>query len=245
MRKHTAEFLRPRIQMATAITLAIVIIGCALWSYATGGVLAVLLDGDLGATEKIDAVRIAFETWGPLAPVVYVLFVTIEVVIAPIPGTMLYAPGGVIFGGWLGGFCALVGNVLGAGIACGLMRTLDKNLFGHRDRGLLARYEPLLERRGVWIIFLLRVNPLTSTDLVSYAAGMSRMPIWKVMLGTAMGMAPLCFVQAHLAAELLSIFPKLIYPLLVACAAYVVVVFWVLRKATAITPEIAAEQSDA
>ena len=35
-------------------------------------------------------------SWGPLAPVVYTLAVVVEVIVAPIPGTLLYAPAGAI-----------------------------------------------------------------------------------------------------------------------------------------------------
>ena len=80
------------------------------------------------------------------------------------------------------------------------------------------------------MIFLLRVNPLTSSDLVSYAAGLTHLSLGKVMLGTLAGMAPLCFAQAYLADGLLTAFPALIYPLLAACAIYAVVVLWVLSK---------------
>lgn len=76
---------------------------------------------------------------------------------------------------------------------------------------------------GLWIIVALRVNPLTSSDLVSYAAGLTKMPTWKVMLGTALGMAPFCWAQAYLADELLSAFPNLVYPLIILCVVYFVI----------------------
>ena len=80
------------------------------------------------------------------------------------------------------------------------------------------------------MVFLLRVNPLTSSDLVSYAAGLTHLSVWKVMLGTLAGMAPLCFAQAYLAEGLLAAFPGLVYPLVAACAVYAFVVLWVLSK---------------
>ena len=62
----------------------------------------------------------------------------VEVVVAPIPGTMLYAPGGVIFGGFLGGLLSLAGNVIGAGIACRLMRAF----LGDRAEKLSGTFGP-------------------------------------------------------------------------------------------------------
>ena len=157
------------------------------------------------AEEKVAALRAFFDGFGVAAPLAYVGFVILEVVIAPIPGTMLYAPGGVIFGGFWGGLLSLTGNVIGAGIACQLMRVfIGKRAEEYLERSALARYEERITRHGAWVVFLLRVNPLTSSDLVSYAAGLTHLPVWKLMLGTLAGMAPLCFAQSYLADGLLT-----------------------------------------
>ena len=89
-------------------------------------------------------------------------------------------------------------------------------------------YHERLSRSGMWLILLLRVNPLTSSDLVSYAAGLTGIGVWKVMLGTLLGMAPLCWMQAYLADGILRAIPQLLYPLLVLCGIYAVVVVWVI-----------------
>jgi uncharacterized membrane protein YdjX (TVP38/TMEM64 family) len=205
-------------------------VGLLTWSYVTDGIVRLLLSGE-PAEEKVTAVRAFFDRFGIAAPLAYVGVVTVEVLVAPIPGTMLYAPGGVIFGGFCGGLLSLIGNVIGAGIACRLMRVfLGDRGEAYLARSALARYETTIARRGVWVLFLLRVNPLTSSDLVSYAAGLTRMPAWKVMFGTLAGMAPLCFAQAYLADGLLTAIPVLIYPLLALCAVYALVVIWMLTR---------------
>jgi len=214
-----------------AIAAIASLVGLLVWSYATDGLVRVLLNSDATAEEKLAALRGFFAQFGWGAPLAYLIVVTVEVVVAPIPGTMLYAPGGVIFGGFWGGLLSLSGNVLGAGIACQLVRVLG----GDRAERFLARsamapYEARLCERGAWVVFVLRVNPLTSSDLVSYAAGLTRMPIWKLMLGTLAGMAPLCFAQSYLAEGILTAFPNLVYPLIAACAVYTVVVLWIMTK---------------
>ena len=55
--------------------------------------------------------------------------------IAPIPGTILYAPAGVIFGGFWGGVYSLIGNISGAALSFFLMRALGR-----------ASFERLIER---------------------------------------------------------------------------------------------------
>jgi uncharacterized membrane protein YdjX (TVP38/TMEM64 family) len=200
-------------------------------SWRSEGLLFDLLRTDQAADWKVARLQTFFESCGSLAPVVYVAFVTVEVVVAPIPGVMLYAPGGVVFGSFLGGLLSLLGNVLGAGIACAITRRVGSNwLTRLLSEEALEKAQIELDRRGGWLIFLLRVNPLTSSDLVSYAAGFTRIPIWKVMLSTMCGMAPLCFGQAWLAESLFVAYPELLYPLLIAGVIYVIAIVVVIRR---------------
>jgi uncharacterized membrane protein YdjX (TVP38/TMEM64 family) len=201
------------------------------WSWYAGGIIGQMLQTDLTAAEKIDRLRQFFARFGPLAPAVYFLFVVAEVVIAPIPGLMLYAPGGVIFGGFLGGALSLAGNVVGAGIACMIARTIRPAWLNRWfSTAAVARVQSKLERYGGWLIFLVRLNPLTSSDMVSYAAGFTRIPLRTVLLATGAGMAPLCFAQAWLAESLVEAFPGLLYPLLGACGIYAILVMLVLWR---------------
>jgi len=207
------------------------IAGVALWSFAAKGLVYSMLCGEFSAAEKIQQLQEFFGRLGVAAPLAYIAMVTGEVVLAPLPGAMLYAPGGVIFGGFWGGLLSLTGNVIGAGVACQIMRIFGRPYIERAmDGKSVQRYEQRLVRSGVWVVFLLRVNPLTSSDFVSYAAGATTMPLWKLMLGTLLGMAPLCWAQAYLADEILAAFPKLMYPLLAACVVYTVVVVLVARK---------------
>ncbi len=222
----TTRFFR---WLAAIVVLAIVFgIG---WSWWTEGTVYELFGDDITSTERVQRLKDFFHSFGVFAPLVYLAFVTIEVVVAPIPGLMLYAPGGIIFGAFWGGTLALIGNVLGAGIACSLTRHIGSSwLSRFFDADKLERTQAVIEERGGWLIFLLRVNPLTSSDLVSYAAGFTRIPVWKVMLATAIGMAPLCYVQAWLAEGLMTSFPWLLYPLLAGCLVYAIAVVVVLRR---------------
>ncbi len=215
----------------------LLVVAIAVWSWIDGGVVFQLLRGDVSATDKVQYVRQQLAAAGPLAPLVYVLFVVVEVVVAPIPGLMLYAPGGAVFGGFWGGLLSLIGNVLGAGLACWLTRTLSRDRLDRLfESNRAVEIQEALQRRGAWLVFLLRLNPLTSCDLVSYAAGLTRMRISRVMLATAAGMAPLCFAQAWLAESVLEVMPGLLLPLVVCCVAYVLVAVLIVRRMLARTP---------
>ncbi len=205
-----------------------------LWSgrsYVQGEIVFDLARSDWTAEQKVARLKGYFEEFGPWAPAAYVGFVTTEVIVAPIPGLMLYAPGGLIFGPFHGGTLALIGNILGAGIACLLARSLggrfvEKYVDEENQTGKLHH---ALHHRGAWLVFFLRLNPLTSSDLLSYAAGLTRIPVWQLMLATGAGMAPLCYAQSWLSSSLFDAFPGLIYPLVIAGIGYlliVVIIVW-------------------
>lgn len=205
-----------------AIAGLLVLTGWVVASWLTGGVMALVLSTGISAREKLDALRVFFEARGVLAPFVYVGLVLVEAVIAPIPGAILYLPGGVIFGGFWGGTLSLAGNILAAGICCWLARTVIGQAWFARTLGEARRrgVGDLILRHGVLSIALLRINPLTSSDIVSYAAGLTPLSPGTVMLGTGIGMAPLCYIQAYLSMELFTTFPWLLWPFLLVCALY-------------------------
>ena len=203
------------------------IVAWAIWSYRAGGLMRVLVAEAPPGASRLDALRDYILGWGALAPIVYVCAVIVEVLVAPIPGPLLYAPAGAIFGGLIGGALSLLGNVTGAGIACWLGRALGEGWIArHTEGSHLARLRERVVARGPWVICLLRINPLTSSDFVSYVAGAMGVPVRHVVLGTLAGMAPLCFAQAYLAASLFEILPG--GPLLVLAlgVAYVLIVLW-------------------
>lgn len=209
----------------------ILLLGGVFASWSSGGIVAELPGSQLTSADRVERLQAFFRGAGVWAPLAYVVFVVAEVVIAPIPGLMLYAPGGLIFGPWYGGLLALMGNVIGSGLACSLTRSLSHRwldrLTGHES---LEKLHGELERRGLKIIVLLRLNPLTSTDLLSYAAGFTRIPVSQVMLATGIGMAPLCFAQSWLSDSIFHRWPQLIWPLLVCGIVYLIVVVYVLVK---------------
>jgi len=219
-----------------AFFVAAVFVLIAAASYYTEGFIWALSQ-DATAGQRVDLIKAYFEqfgTWGPLA---YLVAVTIEVVVAPIPGTALYLPGGAIFGWFVGGTMSLLGNVLGAGIACTLSRYALAGATASKNPQFLALKQSI-EKRGVLVVFLLRLNPLTSSDLVSYAAGTTTISTSKVMAGTLLGMLPLCYVQAYFADELIHAFPWLIYILVPVCLVYaalaVIVVVRIRRPTVAV-----------
>jgi len=200
------------------------------WSYRTNGIVAALVATAGDASGSMAALRAYLERAGALGPFLYVIAVVLEVVIAPIPGTLLYAPAGAIFGGLTGGTLSLVGNVTGAMVA-----TFLASVFGHRltesiEHSRVQAYAERIRARSVVVVALLRINPFTSSDLVSYAAGLVGISPWRVGLGTLFGMAPWCYLQAYAAETLFRILPGSGLLLLGFAVAYVAIVLVLILR---------------
>lgn len=190
------------------LILAAALVVWAAYSYLSAGFVHVLATGTPGQGPWLERVRTTVASWGSLAPIAYTLAVVVEVIVAPIPGTLLYAPAGAIFGGFVGGSLSLVGNVLGAAICSGIGQMLGERMLGERvDGSELGKYRTLLEERGLWLVLLLRLNPLTTSDLVSYAAGVAGVPAWKVAVGTLFGLGPWCYLQSYFAERVFELVP--------------------------------------
>lgn len=228
--------MNPRLARVRDIVLLVLLALLVAWgvrSYVAGGVMYAVFATAGDSARSIEILREALGRTGPFAPLVYVLAVVLEVLVAPIPGTLLYAPGGALFGGWTGGTLSLAGNVIGAALATWLAATFRARVLGLAERQDVSALMTRIRQHGLLVIILLRVNPLTSSDLVSYAAGLVQIPVWRVAVGTLVGMAPLCYAQAHASEWLFRFLPGAGIILIGLGVAYVAVVVWIVARGQA------------
>jgi uncharacterized membrane protein YdjX (TVP38/TMEM64 family) len=209
---------------------ALLVIAWGTWSYFDGGLVSQIMAAAGGGEGSLDRLRAAMASTGPWAPAVYVAAVVFEVLVAPIPGTLLYAPGGALFGGWYGGTLSLVGNVAGAALATWIASRFRSQAPAQGDGSRLLQLAERIRDRGVLVVALLRVNPLTSSDLVSYAAGLVGIAPWRVAAGTLVGLAPLCYAQAHAAEWLFGALPGAGAVLVGFGLVYLVLVLWLISR---------------
>ena len=223
--------VRPPSPRTPVVLVLTAVAGWAAWSYWSGGIVRTLVSAAGDPAGSIDILRAQLERAGPFGPLVYIAAVVLEVVVAPIPGTLLYAPAGAIFGGLAGGTYSLVGNVLGAMAATFIARVFGSRITDRLEHSALETYMARVRERSLLIIALLRLNPLTSSDLVSYAAGLVGISPWRVGVATLAGMAPLCYLQAYAAERIFRLLPGSGLLLLGLGVAYVVAILvLVLRR---------------
>ncbi len=166
------------------------------WLLAQGGTLDILTE------------HAAFREWveglGPLGPLAIVVTMTVAIVLSPIPSAPIALASGAAYGHIWGTIYVLVGAELGALVAFLLARLLGYELL-HRwlgDRlsmGILGSQNTLMA-----IIFVSRLLPFVSFDLISYAAGLTTMSFWRFAVATLAGIIPASFLLAHFGNELAS-----------------------------------------
>ena len=132
--------------------------------------------------------------WGP---VLIVMLMTVAVVASPIPSAPIALAAGAAYGHVWGTAYVAIGAEFGALIAFGLARILGhdvlRRLFGDRiDAGLLGSQTALTAT-----VFASRLMPFVSFDMISYAAGLSRLHAWRFALATLAGIMPASFLLAH------------------------------------------------
>ncbi len=141
---------------------------------------------------------------GFFAGFIFVLLVILEVIIAPLIPLVLYVAGGLVFGPFLGGTLVLIGNLIGAFIVFKLVKKygrsyVEKNVSKKR----LKKFDRFSHKHGAFSLFLLRVNPITSTDIFSYLYGLTNISLKKFLLATGLGIAPLIYIQSYLGGKFL------------------------------------------
>lgn len=183
------------------LLLAIAILGVALlalWWFAP----SILADARrLMDRDALEALVARAGLWGPL---LVIGLMTVAVVVSPLPSAPIAMAAGAAYGQLWGTVQVVIGAELGALIAFGLARALGRDalrrLFGARiDAGLLGSQNAL-----TWTVFASRLMPFVSFDMVSYAAGISCLRLWRFALATLAGIVPASFVLAHFGGEAIS-----------------------------------------
>jgi len=151
--------------------------------------------------ERLETLVARAGLWGP---VLIVTLMTIAVVASPIPSAPIALAAGAAYGHLWGTVQVVIGAELGALIAFGLARVLGHDVlrrgFGDRvDAGLLGSQNALTAT-----VLASRLMPFVSFDMISYAAGLSRLHAWRFALATLAGIIPASFLLAHFGGEAVS-----------------------------------------
>ena len=145
--------------------------------------------------------QIWIDAAGLLGPVLVVVLMTVAIVASPLPSAPVALAAGAAYGHTLGTILVVLGAELGALVAFLLARGLgrpfvERHLGEKLGTGFLGSQNTL-----TFLVFGSRLLPFLSFDMISYAAGLSKLHLWRFAVATLAGIIPASFLLAHLGSE--------------------------------------------
>jgi len=171
--------------------LQIILVALAVFVLTALIVADVIFDGPITTllTSK-DRIVGFIASLGILAPIVFILLSIIETVIAPIPGQIIGLAGGFVFGWW-----GLALNFVATAIGCFIVFYLSRR-FGRPlaekmiKKSSLDKFDDLTREKGSLVFFLIFLIPGLPNDIICYIAGLTEIPIKRLMLLVLLGRLP-------------------------------------------------------
>lgn len=135
--------------------------------------------------------------FGWKGPLVLMMLMAGAIVISPLPSAPIALASGALYGHTWGTVYVAVGAIAGALIAFSLAREIGRE----KTQKLLGKHLSMRlpsSQNGLMLaIFIFRLIPFISFDIVSYVAGLTDISWWRFSLATVAGVIPVSFLLAH------------------------------------------------
>lgn len=129
--------------------------------------------------------------WGIWAPLGLIVLQIIQIVIPPLPGSVVSITAGYVFGLGRGLLLAMIGIVLGAGINFLLSRWIGRRVLRlFVPEATMDRFDRFVVERGPFYVFLLLLLPSPIGDWLYYLAGLTALPFPVFLLLVLAGRIP-------------------------------------------------------
>ncbi len=154
---------------------------------------------------------------GPLAPLLLIGSMVGAVIIPPIPSLPLDLAAGAAFGPFYGALYAVIGAEIGAILCFLIARALGHDALSRFMNTEATFCQMCTDHQLMGAMFIARLIPIFSFDVVSYGAGLTNISLKTFALATFFGMAPPTFAFTYLGSSVVSAQ----WPLIAAGAAMV------------------------
>jgi uncharacterized membrane protein YdjX (TVP38/TMEM64 family) len=142
-----------------------------------------------------EAARAYVRSFGVWAPLALILLQALQIVLAPVPGQVLAAVAGYLFGPWWGTLYNMIGITIGSTAAFWLSRRFGRGYVERMiDPGALSTFDTFAERRGLLTLFVLFLIPGLPDDALCFVGGLTSIPLRKLVLVAIVGRTPAFFL---------------------------------------------------
>lgn len=133
----------------------------------------------------------AVDSLGVFGPLLYIILQIIQTVVAPIPGQVVGSIGGFLFGPW-GILWTTIGSSIGAYIVFKISKRFGRPLLEKIfKKSIIQKFEFILDAKGAsFVLFAIFLLPGLPDDLVCYLAGLTNVPIRRLMVLLILGHLP-------------------------------------------------------
>ena len=162
---------------------------------------------------------------GVAGPFALMGFMTLAVVVSPIPSLPIDLAAGAAYGPFWGAVYVLIGAEVGAIISFLIGRALGRDVLSRWLKSDITFCEQCSDHHLMGLMIVARLVPVFSFDIVSYGAGLTKMSLKAFALATFVGMAPPTFALTYLGSAVMTVQ----WPLMLA-GGLLVVLFLLLPK---------------
>lgn len=186
---------RTLIKVAVATIVIVAIIGYLAWDIIAKGPLMTLL------TSR-DQLVAAVNSWGPFAPLLYILLQVLQTVVAPIPGQIVGSIGGFLFGPW-GILWTSIGTLIGCWIVFKIARRFGRPLLEKLfKKSAIDKFDFIINAKSSsLILFAIFLLPGFPDDIICYIAGLTKLSIKRLMTIVILGRFPVIVLTNYIGAE--------------------------------------------
>lgn len=143
-------------------------------------------------------------SFGPLAPIAYILMFTL-VPLTLFPDAILAIASGTVFGVFWGSVYTIIGAICGSTLSFCIARLIGREFVMKLARHKADWFEEGVEKQGFLIILLLRLVPLIPFDLISYGAGLSKIKYADFLFATFIGIIPGVVIYVNLGDQVFNV----------------------------------------
>lgn len=193
------------------------------YNYFNGGFVYDVVNQDLQETTKF------INSFGKNAWLFYILAIIFEVIVVPVPSLVLNVAASAHFGPLLTSVMTIIGSMIGAVIAYYAAKYFGHHhidaMIGEKNKDKFHKYT---EKYGHFVLFVLRVNPITSSDVFSYVAGLVAMPFWRFFFSTLLGTAPMLIIISYFGTDFLNNSPFFKLLFIIITSIYLIIFIYLI-----------------